>query len=302
MLMEITMPFDLNSYFKEKIALVDDNLKRWMSAKNEDPATVHESMHYSLMAPGKRIRPILVLASASTLGLSDEDVLPLAVSLEMIHVFSLIHDDLPAMDDDDLRRGQPTNHKIYGDAIAILAGDALLAQAFIPLTQCNTKKFRAENILAVIKLLAEATGTAGMIGGQVIDIESEGKQISLDRLKKLHRLKTGALIRAAVLAPAILSGVSETQIKALTSYGENIGLAFQIADDVLDIEGGADLGKDIGSDIENGKSTYPLLLGLDGAKKAAEEALNTALTSLNLFGDKADVLRHIAKFVVERKK
>lgn len=300
--MEMTMPFDLNSYFKEKIALVDDNLKRWMPAKNEDPATVHESMHYSLMAPGKRIRPILVLASANTLGLSEEDVLPLAVSLEMIHVFSLIHDDLPAMDDDDLRRGQPTNHKVYGDAIAILAGDALLAQAFIPLTQCNVKKFRAENILAVIKLIAEATGTPGMIGGQVIDIESEGKQISLDRLKKLHRLKTGALIRAAVLAPAILSGVSETQIKALTSYGEKIGLAFQIADDILDIEGGADLGKDIGSDIANGKSTYPALLGLDGAKKAAEEALNTALTSLNLFGDKADVLRHIAKFVVERKK
>lgn len=300
--MEMTMPFDLNSYFKEKIALIDENLKREMPVQNEDPATLHESMYYSLFAPGKRIRPILVLASASTLGLSDEDILPLAISLEMTHVFSLIHDDLPAMDDDDLRRGQPTNHKIYGDAIAILAGDALLAQAFIPLTRCNTQKFRAENILAVIKLMAEATGTAGMIGGQVIDLESEGKQISLDRLKKLHRLKTGALIRAAVLSPAVLSGANETQIKALTNYGENIGLAFQIADDILDIEGGANLGKDIGSDIANGKSTYPTLLGLDGAKKAAHDALNMALSSLEPFGEKADILRHIAEFIVVRKK
>lgn len=296
------MTFDLNHYFKEKIALVDENLKRWMPAKNDDPATVHESMHYSLFASGKRIRPILVLASATTLGLNDEDVLPMAISLEMIHVFSLIHDDLPAMDDDDLRRGQPTNHKVYGDAIAILAGDALLAQAFIPLTQCNTEKFRAENILAVIKLMAEATGTAGMIGGQVIDLESEGKKIDLQRLQKLHRLKTGALIRASVLSPAILSGASESQTKALTTYGENIGLAFQIADDILDIEGGADLGKDIGSDIANGKSTYPALLGLDGAKKAAQEALNAALASLDSFGEKADVLRHIARFIVARKK
>jgi geranylgeranyl diphosphate synthase type II len=296
------MPFDLNSYFKEKIALVDENLKRGMPAQNEDPATLHESMHYSLMAPGKRIRPILVLASAATLGLGDEDVLPLAISLEMIHVFSLIHDDLPAMDDDDLRRGQPTNHKVYGDAVAILAGDALLAQAFIPLTRCNTEKFRAENILAVIKLMAEATGTAGMIGGQVIDLESEGKIINLPRLQKLHRLKTGALIRAAVLSPAILSGAGEVQTKSLTAYGEAIGLAFQIADDILDIEGGTELGKDIGSDVANGKSTYPALLGLEDAKKAAHDALNMAISSLEPFGEKADILRHIAKFIVARKK
>lgn len=295
--------FDLKSYLSERKQLVEESLHtRWMPKKTNGPGALHEAMHYSLFADGKRIRPVLVLAAAEVLGLTHEDVLPIAASLEMIHVFSLIHDDLPAMDDDDLRRGQPTNHKVYGDAVAILAGDALLAHAFIPLTELSLKKFPAENILQVIRLMAEATGTPGMIGGQVIDLESEGKQITLERLRELHRRKTGALIRAAVVAPAVLSGADDKARQSLSDYGDAIGLAFQIADDILDIEGGAELGKDIGSDVAKGKSTYPALMGMDGAKRERTRTLEAALTALKDFDVRAEPLRAIARYIVERKK
>lgn len=296
------MNFDLKLYFQEKKNLIDEALKKkWMPPQTTDPATLHEAMHYSLLATGKRIRPILTLASAEALDLPLEDVLPIAASLEMIHVFSLIHDDLPAMDDDDMRRGQPTNHKVYGEAIAILAGDNLLANAFVPLTELTTENYDPKNVLKLIRKVADATGNEGMIAGQVIDLQSEGQKIDLDRLKTLHRHKTGALIRIAVEAPAILCGASHEIRNNLVTYGEAIGLAFQIADDILDIEGGAELGKDIGSDIEKGKATYPALMGMDGAKQEAAKVLEEALTALNNFGEKAEPLRQIAKFIVERK-
>lgn len=296
------MTFDLKKYFSEKKQIIDTELReRWMLSETTDPSTLHQSMHYSLFASGKRIRPILVLASAAALNIPEEDVLPIAATLEMIHVFSLIHDDLPAMDDDDLRRGQPTNHKKFGEAMAILAGDNLLTNAFIPLTELNAEKYDARNILTLIREMAKATGSFGMIAGQVIDLESEGKKIDLDRLKKLHRHKTGALIRIAVEAPAILAGAPDGVRNNLVKYGESIGLAFQIADDILDIEGGEELGKDIGSDIENDKATYPALMGLDSAKQEAARVLEDALTSLNDFGQTAEPLRHIARFIVARK-
>lgn len=297
------MTFNLEKYFAEKKSLIDQALQtRWVLPKDTDPTSLHQSMQYSLFAPGKRIRPILVMASAETLGIPVEDVLPIAACLEMIHVFSLVHDDLPAMDDDDLRRGQPTNHKVFGEAIAILSGDALLADAFIPLTELNTDKYQPKNILKLIQEIAKATSTQGMIAGQVIDLESEGKKITLERLKKLHRHKTGALIRIAVEAPAVLTGASPETLARLTAYGNAIGLAFQIADDILDIEGGEELGKDIGSDIAKGKSTYPSLMGIDNAKKEAQKALDNALEALTQFGEKATTLKQIAHFIVSRKK
>lgn len=293
--------FNLQNYFSDKKRMIDSQLLRWIPMETQDPGILHESMLYSIKAPGKRIRPILTLAVAETLGLPAEDVIPLACSLEMIHVFSLIHDDLPAMDNDDLRRGQPTNHKVYGEGLAILAGDNLLAHAFVPLTELNTKKYSSETILKLIKRYALSTGSEGMIAGQVIDIQSEGKQIELERLKRLHQLKTGALISLAVESPAILADVSESTYQSLKTYGASIGLAFQIADDILDIEGGAEIGKDIGSDVAKGKSTYPALMGLEGAKKEARKTLDAALTALSGFDERADPLREIARFIVERR-
>jgi geranylgeranyl diphosphate synthase, type II len=295
------MTFNLQNYLKEKQQLIDIHLREhWMDPDNTDPEKLHQSMHYSLFAKGKRIRPILVMASAEALKIPAIDVLPIAASLEMIHVFSLIHDDLPAMDDDDLRRGQPTNHKVYGEATAILSGDALLAQAFVPLAELNAKKYNPLNILKLIRTFAFATGTKGMIAGQMIDLESEGKKIDLERLKKLHRHKTGALIRLAVEAPAILADTKKEALDHMIQYGESIGLAFQIADDVLDIVGGEELGKDIGSDEERGKSTYPSLLGLEESKKEAQKALDQALRALDYFDESAIPLRELAKFIVNR--
>lgn len=296
------MTFDLNAFFRSKAALVDDALlTRWLPAATRDPQTLHEAMRYSVTAGGKRVRPVLVFAAAQALGLPERDVLPIAAALEMIHVFSLIHDDLPAMDDDDLRRGKPTNHKVYGDAMAILAGDALHTQAFIALSELDARRYDPEAVIKVVRMIAEATGCAGMIGGQVIDIQSEGKTIDFERLKTLHRLKTGALIRASVIAPAVLARAGQEELGALTRFGEAIGLCFQIADDILDIEGGEAIGKDIGSDIEKGKATYPSILGMEGAKSELQKQLNEALVALDGFDAAADALRAIARFIAERK-
>lgn len=294
--------FEIKNYLSQKKKIIEAALSRWMPPESQDPPSLHACMRYSLFSDGKRIRPILVLASAQVMGLADDDVMPIAAAFEMIHVFSLIHDDLPSMDDDDLRRGQPTNHKVHGEAMAILAGDALLAQAFVPLCELNAKKFGAANVLAVIRMIAEATGAAGMIGGQVIDLESEDKKIKLERLKTLHSMKTGALIKAAIMAPAALAGADEGVRRRLEEYGDTVGLAFQIADDILDIEGGEAIGKDVGSDLAKGKSTYPALMGLDGAKKERSRMMDKAFRSLAEFDSKADALRAIARFIVERKK
>lgn len=293
--------FDVDSYFKDCQALVNQALENTIPKKEVFPKKIHEAMRYSLFAGGKRIRPILCLAASEACGGSRREVLPIACALEMIHTFSLIHDDLPAMDNDSLRRGVPTNHTVFGDAIAILAGDALVSQAFIILGKMGKSHSNPGRILEIIHDIALATGSLGMVGGQVLDLEAEGEKINIEALQKLHKLKTGRLIAVSITSGAKMSANSDDKITRLERYGEAIGLAFQIADDILDIIGGTELGKDIGSDIENGKATYPALIGLDESKKMARTLCEEALGALQSFGPEADPLRAIADFIVERK-
>ncbi len=294
------MSFDLKEYLKNTSAQVEAALENFLPLAQEFPSAVHESMRYSLFAGGKRIRPILCLAGAQALGGNPTSVMPVACAIEMIHTFSLIHDDLPAMDDDDLRRGKPTNHKVFGEAIAILAGDGLHAQAFIVLGQ--EKAGNPQQLLDVIRDIADATGSRGMVGGQVVDMQSEGKKVTLEELGRLHALKTGRLIAVSVTSGAKLVCSDADKIQKLKNYGDLVGLAFQIADDILDIEGGEELGKDIGSDVANGKATYPSLMGLDKAKVYAQDVVSRALSELADFGVEAEPLRAIAKYIIERKK
>lgn len=266
------------------------------------PETLQKAMLYSLQAGGKRIRPILVIAGAEAVGGTQDKVMSAAVALEMIHTFSLIHDDLPAMDNDNLRRGKPTNHKVFGEANAILAGDGLLAEAFYVL--CNDGcGFDPGLLLQVAKDIALAAGARGMTGGQVIDMEATGEKISESDLKKLHAYKTGALIKVSVTSGANLCGASASEISALSRYGDAIGLAFQIADDILDIEGDEEiLGKDIGSDRDKGKSTFPAVIGLHESKRQAACLVDEAVSVLKNFGDAAEPLRLIARYIIERKR
>ena len=301
----------LHEYIRAQCRRVDEALDRVLPAPPACPAVISEAMRYSVFAGGKRFRPVLVLAAAEAIaahpalqqppdqanGLDDAVrlALPAACAVEMIHTYSLIHDDLPAMDNDDLRRGRPTLHKVHGEAMAILAGDALLTMAFDMLAE--TKDIR------VIQDVARAAGAAGMVGGQVFDITSEQREISLDELRRLHECKTGALICVSVRSGAMLAGAREDQLEALTQFGRQLGLAFQITDDILDVVGNeATLGKPIGSDTAKHKSTYPALLGLDRARTLAEEAAASALDALNAFGHEADDFRAIARFVVERRR
>lgn len=293
--------FSMDDYMREQQNFFESALHQSFPAIHSDPEKLFQSMHYSLMSKGKRVRPILCFATAECLGLSKDSVLPLAIALECIHVFSLIHDDLPCMDDDDFRRGQPTNHKVFGEACAILSGDALLAEAFVQLTRLDKTKFNPNAIIHVIAEVARATGAEGMIAGQVIDIESEGQLISAERLKTLHTLKTGALIRASVLTPALLAESSLEIQNTLTKYAYAIGLSFQIADDILDVEG-VDIGKDLHSDENKNKSTYPKIWGMDESKITLQNLLQEALNALKDFGDKAIPLRALAHYIVERKK
>jgi geranylgeranyl diphosphate synthase type II len=298
------MLLDLNQYIKERSELVDNKLKMAMPVETDLPFSLHKAMRYSTFAGGKRIRPVLLLAACEASGGELSEALPAACAMEMIHTYSLIHDDLPAMDNDDFRRGNPTNHKVFGDAVAILAGDALLTQAFIllssPFFASNTPHDR---ILAVIHEIASAAGSRGMVGGQVVDMESEGlKDLDLPTVQFIHTHKTGALIRASVKCGAILGGADERQISAMTRYGEAIGLAFQIADDILDIEGTtAEIGKDAGSDQARGKATYPAVIGLNESRKRAAELLEIAIDAISGFDEKADPLREIAKYILARK-
>jgi geranylgeranyl diphosphate synthase type II len=266
------------------------------------PASVHEAMRYSLFAGGKRVRPILAIAAAEALGAKTSDLFPLAGSLELIHTYSLIHDDLPAMDDDDRRRGRPTCHKVYGEAIAILAGDGLLNMAFEVLSDPRRNKaVPANRLLSIINEIGTASGVHGMVGGQVVDMESEGKDIDFPTLEYIHTHKTGALIRASVRVGALYAKASEKRLKALTRYGERVGLAFQIADDILDITGKQDeIGKAVGSDLKKGKKTFPGFYGLEGSRLRANEVANKAIQSLRDFDHKADPLRELAKYIVNR--
>ncbi len=294
---------NLGEYLKEKGKIVEEALDRYLPKESEMPVTLHKAMRYSMMAGGKRIRPILCIASCEAVGGKAKKALPVACALEMVHTYSLIHDDLPAMDNDDFRRGRPTNHKVFGEAVAILAGDALLTEAFRIMTNSNLRKtIRPDAILDVISDLACASGSFGMVGGQVVDMESEGIEIDLPTLEYLHTRKTGALILASIKGGAKIGEGTDEEIEALTRYGECLGLAFQIADDILDIEGNIEeTGKDVGSDLERKKATYPSILGMPASKERASELIDMAIDSLKGFDEKAEPLREIAKYVVERR-
>jgi len=292
---------DIKSYLNEKKSLVEAHMCESIGDK-EIPETLRRAMQYSLDAGGKRIRPVLVMAGAEAVGGNAQNVLPVAVAMEMIHTFSLIHDDLPAMDDDSLRRGQPTNHKVFGEANAILAGDGLLAEAFYVMAR-GLKSFAPELVVEVIGDIASATGARGMTGGQVIDIESTGRNVSENKLNELHMMKTGALLRASVTSGAKLSGASNEHVTLFDRYGMNIGLAFQIADDILDIEGDQSvLGKNVGSDEDKQKSTYPLVLGMEKSKRRAASLIDEAVSLLAPFGNSAEPLTLIARYIIERNK
>ena len=281
--------------------IVDDAILEMIDRESSLHNKLAESMRYSLSTGGKRLRPILLMAAADSLGVDGEKFLTTAIAIEMIHTYSLIHDDLPAMDDDDYRRGQLTNHKIYGDALAILAGDALQSLAFEILTR--EKNAADSQKLSVVKEISHAIGMCGMVGGQAIDLDAEGKHIDLKTLKKMHLGKTGALFTAAIRSGAILANANREQLESLTTYAKNYGLAFQITDDILDITGDeSELGKPIGSDLRNLKSTYVTLTSLSEAKKLAKESSDNAIKSLENFGSEADFLRELAMFQVERKK
>jgi geranylgeranyl diphosphate synthase type II len=296
--------FDLKSYLKDVRAPVDNMLKAYLGAQS--PATrISHAMAYSVMAGGKRLRPILCIAAAETVGGNRETVLPLACALELIHTYSLIHDDLPAMDNDDKRRGKPTCHVRFDEATAILAGDALLTLAFEILAAAGTRGApdNHHRWLLAIARIAAAAGFRGMIEGQMRDMAFEGTVISEDELESLHRLKTGKMIEISVASGALVSGASLRQQQLLHTYAQHIGLAFQVADDILNVKGDPDrLGKATGTDQIRGKNTYPSLLGLSGAETLAGQLVKNALKALDAFDNGADPLRAIADYVIERKR
>jgi geranylgeranyl diphosphate synthase type II len=291
--------FDFSAYLAARRELVDQALVRLLPPEDSAPPSVHRAMRYSVMAGGKRLRPILVIAGAEAVGGGAEAVMPTACALEMIHTYSLIHDDLPAMDDDDYRRGRLTNHKVFGEAIAILAGDALLTLAFELIARSAGDP---RVICEVVASVAEAAGTRGMVGGQVVDIESEGKGVGGETLEYIHRHKTAALIRVSLCAGASLAGATPAQTAAIRTAGDDLGLAFQIVDDILDVEGNlAELGKTAGSDERKKKVTYPALYGLDVSRAKARELMEHALAALAPLGPPAEPIRALAAFIVERK-
>ncbi|MEE9536939.1 MAG: farnesyl diphosphate synthase [Desulfobacterales bacterium] len=294
---------DLDSYLTSQKKRINRALESLLKTSDK-PDRILEAMTYSLMAGGKRIRPVLCVAAAEAAGGNPEDALPAACALEMVHTYSLIHDDLPAMDDDALRRGKPTCHMAFDEATAILTGDALLTLAFQTLASIELSNAeQAAKWLRVIRLISYAAGYCGMIQGQMLDITSEGRQLTLAELKSLHRLKTGALIEASISSGAVLGGLNSNKISMLESYAHNIGLAFQVTDDILNVEGDPEImGKAVGTDKLRNKSTYPSLLGLKKSKDFAGKLVENALQALESFDQKAEPLRAIAKYIVERKK
>jgi geranylgeranyl diphosphate synthase type II len=296
--------FDLKAYLAEKRALVDAALQGCFPESDGLTSDLIKAMRYSLFAGGKRLRPILCMAGAEAVGGAGSDVLPVACALEIIHTYSLIHDDLPMMDDDDLRRGKPTNHKVFGEPIALLAGDGLLTEAFSVMTSPEmSERIPPRTLLQAIRLIAHAAGHEGMVGGQAVDIQWEGRSADLEVVRFMHTHKTGAMITASVASGAILAGADESQSRAITSYGEKIGLAFQISDDILDIEGDSEtMGKRAGADEEKGKMTYPAVLGLDRSKRIQGELVQGATQELREFDGRAEPLRRIARYIIERKK
>jgi geranylgeranyl diphosphate synthase type II len=292
---------NLQEYLAAQVHAVDRVLDRWVPAEEVDPPSIHRAMRYSLFAGGKRIRPTLAIAAARAVSDLPDSVEHAAATLELIHTYSLIHDDLPALDNDDLRRGRPTCHKMFGDAMAILAGDALLTLAFEVLSRLDT--IDAERKIRLVEELSRAAGTVGgMIGGQVNDIEGEGKRPTALLLESIHRAKTGALLRASVRMGAIYAGASTEELAALSEYGEHVGLAFQIVDDVLDLEQSSEaLGKTAGKDQAQKKITFPAVYGIERSREMAEHERLAAHLALRPFDDRADRLRQIADFIVLRK-
>nr|WP_321255483.1 farnesyl diphosphate synthase [uncultured Pseudodesulfovibrio sp.] len=296
---------------KEQLAQRAETVESFLSGCMKDrgiPARLLKSMEYSLLAGGKRLRPVLVLSWATMLAPDDADmgdkVMPFAASLECIHTYSLIHDDLPAMDDDDLRRGKPSNHKQFDEATAILAGDGLLTEAFGLMSAASiVKGLPADRVLRAIYVLATAAGSGGMVGGQVVDMEFTGRDdVPLEELREMHAMKTGALITAACECGAILSGADESDIDNAREFGKSVGVAFQIVDDVLDVVSDTEtLGKPAGSDEEMGKSTYPSLIGLEKSKQLASQYIDAALKHLsNCTGSEKEFLEHLARYIVDR--
>jgi len=291
---------NLREYLAQQQKLVDAELDRLVPPESTPPETIHRAMRYSLFAGGKRIRPILCIEAANAVTDSADGVIAAACALELIHTYSLIHDDLPALDNDDYRRGKLTNHKVFGDAMAILAGDALLTIAFQVLAGLPAP---ADRVVRLVRELATASGTvAGMIGGQVADLEGEGKPPDAELLESIHRAKTGALLRASLRLGAIYAGASDEEYQALSGYGEHIGLAFQIVDDILDVEESSEaLGKTAGKDAAQHKITFPAVYGLETSRQMAQQECARAHEVLGPFGDRATRLHELADLIVQRK-
>lgn len=289
----------LSSYLRDTQRAVDAALKIYLPSPATKPATIHRAMRYSVFAGGKRLRPILAIAAAEACGGLRDNALPAAAAVELIHTYSLIHDDLPAMDNDDFRRGKPTSHKVYGEGIAILAGDALLTLAFeVIATAPATSRY---SIADHISTLAQAAGSRQLIAGQVADLEAEGKKITLPQLQFIHRSKTAALLKASIRLGAYSANATDRQLEALTSFAENLGLAFQVIDDILDVTQTSDkLGKSAGKDLTAQKATYPAILGLDKSRKEAHRLTQASLEALLPFGKKADRLRTLAEHLLQR--
>jgi geranylgeranyl diphosphate synthase type II len=293
---------NITLYLKRKKGIVDTFLRSYLDSKKRQkdcPERLQEAMGYSLMAGGKRIRPILTIATYEALNGRSKSVIPVAASLELIHTYSLIHDDLPAMDNDDFRRNMPTNHRVFGEATAILAGDALLTEAFNIILKT---RIEPATKVSILNELTEACGPAGMVGGQLMDIILEGKKAKKKELVYIHTHKTGAFIRATVRIGGIMAGASPSQMRSLTEYGEKVGHAFQIVDDMLDITGiSEEMGKTTGSDAVKGKNTYPLIFGLKNSRKIAETLVDESIKAIERIDGNTETLKAIAGYILERK-
>ena len=294
------MSFDLDAYMKERLAAVDAALDVFLPPETQRPETLHKAMRYSVFAGGKRLRPILVIAGAEAVGGAAEQVIPTACAMELIHTYSLVHDDLPAMDNDDFRRGVPTNHKVFGEATAILAGDALLTLAF-RLVADNVRQTN-RSALEVVVDIADAAGHGGMVAGQVADLEAEGRQVGAETVDYIHTHKTGALIRTSLRVGARLCGATAEQVHTLSVAGADLGLAFQIVDDILDVVASSEeLGKTAGKDQIQQKATYPAIHGLEASRARARDLIDAADAALAALGPRAEPIRALGRFILERK-
>ena len=299
--MSATTQFDLQQFLATRTKTVNAALDKFLPSEKTKPATIHKAMRYSLFAGGKRMRPALCLAAAAACGGREADALPLACAVECIHTYSLIHDDLPAMDNDDFRRGKPTNHKVFGEGIAVLAGDALLTQAFEIAAQA--KGWPRHPHRELVLEIAKASGSLQLVAGQVADLEGEGRKLSVDELRYIHERKTSALLCCSVRLGGMSANCTAAQLKALTDFGYHVGLAFQVIDDILDVtQTSEQLGKTAGKDTRSQKATYPAIVGLEKSRKIAEQLTARAFAALKTFKGKAVALESLAEFLLKRDK